>query len=112
MRSVKIGVETREVVSARTVAAMKGEAQGEFITFDSVHLLLDTLTPQRWHILMALAGRGPRDTVEIQEAVGRPLDEVCADVRALVDRGVVDLDSSSRVSFPYEQIKVGFEWRK
>lgn len=110
MRTVSIGVESREMSGARFVAAMKGEAQGEFITFESVHLLLDTLTPERWHILMALAGRGARDVVEVQQAVGRPLDEVCADVKVLVERGVIDLDSRSCVSFPYEKIKVGFEW--
>ncbi len=60
MRTVNIGVEAREVFGARIVAAMKGEAQGEFITFESVHALLETLTLERWHIVMALAGRGPR----------------------------------------------------
>lgn len=112
MRTVNIGVEAREVSDARFVAAMKGEGQGEFITFESVHALLDTLTPDRWHILMALAGRGPRYMVEVHQSVGQPLDEVCADVRVLVERGVVELDSHGRVLFPYDRVRLGFEWSK
>ncbi len=50
--------------------------------------------------------------VEVQQSVGRPLDEVCADVRLLVERGVIDLDSHGCVSFPYERVRVGFEWLK
>ena len=112
MRVVTIGVGSRQVIDARFVAAMSGEYQGEFITFESVHLLLDTLTPTRWHILIALSGRGPCYVVDVQEAVGRPLDEVCVDVKVLVERGVVDMDAQGRVEFPYEQILVGFEWRR
>ncbi|MGF6648631.1 transcriptional regulator [Paraburkholderia sp. GAS82] len=112
MRTVNIGVEAHDVSDARFVAAMKGEGQGEFITFESVHALLDTLTPARWHILMALAGRGPRYAVEVHESVGRPLAEVCEDVRVLVERGVVDEDSHGCVVFPYEHVRVGFEWLK
>jgi len=64
------------------------------------------------HIVMALAGRGPRYVVEVHESVGRPLDEVCADVKVLVERGVVDVDSHGCLVFPYDRVRVGFEWLK
>ena len=107
MRTVNIGVEAREVSGTRFVAAMRGEVQGEFITFESVHLLLDTLTPDRWHILMALAGRGPRYVVEVHQAVGRPLDEVCVDVKVLVEREL--LTAIRTVVFRFHTTKCGWD---
>jgi len=112
MRTVTIGVEPVEVSSSRFVAAMRGEAQGEFITFESAHDLLETLSPDRWEILTVLAGRGPMLVVDVQQLVGRALEGVCADFKLLVERGVVDEDSQGCVVFPYDRVRVGFEWLK
>jgi predicted transcriptional regulator len=40
----------------RTLAAFRGEAQGARISFASVELLWEVLTPRRWAILRAMAG--------------------------------------------------------
>ncbi|BCZ84406.1 hypothetical protein PTKU64_80810 [Paraburkholderia terrae] len=45
MRTVTLGVSSREEMSARFVAAFKGNAQGAHISFASHELLFQTLTP-------------------------------------------------------------------
>ncbi|HYS68107.1 MAG TPA: hypothetical protein VEN30_30385 [Paraburkholderia sp.] len=112
MRTVKIVAEPREAFDSRFVSALKGNAQGEFISFESAAALLETLTPDRWEILTMLAGRGAMLVVDVQELVGRSLKEVCADFRLLVERGIVDEDSHGCVVFPYDRVEVDFVWSR
>jgi predicted transcriptional regulator len=112
MRTVTIEVAGRELVESRFVAAMRGEAQGEFISFESGHALLDTLNANRWEILQVLAGRGWIDVAGLRSVVGRCLRDVQADVDILRARGVVEADASQRVMFPYDRVCVRFEWER
>ena len=60
MRKVVIQVENLEKGLNRFKTAWEtGEPQGEFVTFDSVEVLLKTITTKRWELLRVLQKNGP-----------------------------------------------------
>ncbi len=59
MNTVTIGIYNIEALKQRTAAASRGEHQGERISFASVELLWQALTPRRWGLIRAMAGQGP-----------------------------------------------------
>ncbi|PTB18594.1 hypothetical protein C9I57_21475 [Trinickia symbiotica] len=68
------------MVSERFRDAFRGVEQGAFISFVSVDLVLESLTPPRWEILELLAGRGDQMVLDVAEIVGRALDAVIEDM--------------------------------
>jgi predicted transcriptional regulator len=108
VNTVTLGVDTEDAVSARFVAAMKGEAQGSFITFATPELLLQTLTQMRWEILKELTGAGKLSLREVARRVGRDVRRVSDDVHALLDVGVLERDATGAIEFPYDAVHVDF----
>jgi len=108
MNTVTLGVDSQEACAARFVAAMKGEAQGAYITFATTELLLQTLTQVRWHILRAVTGAGPQSVQEIACRVGRNVNSVQRDVQALLAVGVLDCQADGAIEFPYDAVHVDF----
>jgi predicted transcriptional regulator len=108
MRTVTLGADSRDAVSARFVSAMKGNVQGNFITFASPELLFQTITEPRWQIIKAMTGAGPLSLREVAQRVGRDVEAVQDDVRALLDTGVLEPASEEAIVFPYEVVHVDF----
>jgi predicted transcriptional regulator len=92
----------------RAEAALRGEPQGEFISFASVDLLWKVLTLRRWDLLKAMAGQGPMSIREVARRVGRDVKAVHGDVHALLDAGVLDRTDDRRIVFPYDAVHVDF----
>ena len=109
MKTVIIGVETREEAKARLKAAMIGKPQGSFISFVSVDLMWKILTPKRWEIIRAMTGAGPLSIREVARRVGRDVKAVHGDVTALIKAGVIDKTEAGKVEFPYDRVHVSFE---
>jgi predicted transcriptional regulator len=105
---VTLGVDSERVVTARFAAAMKGQAQGSFITFASPELLFQTLTQPRWHIVKAMTGVGPLSLLEVAQRVGRDVEAVHDDVRALLETGVLERTAEGAIVFPYDAVHVDF----
>ena len=85
MKTVMLGVASREEISRRFVRAMEtGEPEGAFITFESPALLWKMLTPKRWDILKAMTGAGPVSIREAARRVERDVKAVNGDVQALL----------------------------
>lgn len=110
MKVVTIGVGSREELDAKFVGAMRGEYQGEFITFDSVRELLAVLTVERWDVLTLLVGRDGVKAWDIAEMLGRPLEAVCQDIEVLVMRGVIDVTLEGALCFPYDRVELRAGW--
>jgi predicted transcriptional regulator len=87
-QTVTPSLAARDETTAWTLAASRGEAQGGRISFASVELLWEMLTPRRWAILRAMAGQGG---VSIREIARR-----------------VDRDAAGLVAFPYDAFRVDF----
>lgn len=108
MRTVTIGVSSIEETKQQLATAFRGEAQGEFISFETPELLWKTLTAKRWEILRVMAGQGAMSIREAARRVGRDVKRVHEDVHALLDAGVLDRAEDGSVVFPYDEIRVDF----
>ena len=108
MKIVTLGVDLEQTAATRFAAAMKGEAQGSFITFASAALLFQTLTEPRWQILRAMTGAGPQSLQEVAQRVGRDVETVQDDMRALLDTGVLERTTDYALVFPYDAVHVDF----
>lgn len=105
---ITLGIDSERAVTTRFAAAMKGEAQGSFITFASPELLFQTLTQLRWSIVKAVTGAGPLSLRDVAQRVGRDVEAVHDDVRALLDTGVLERAPEGAIVFPYDAVHVDF----
>lgn len=104
---VTVSVASREDVTARALAAFRGEAQGARISFASVDLLWRTLTKERWGLLQAMTGSGPVTLPEVARRVGRDPESVRTDLDALAQAGLLDRDGE-RFILPFDEVRVDF----
>lgn len=109
MKSVIIGIETRDQAKARLNAALAGKPQGSFISFVSVDLMWKILTPKRWEIIRAMTGAGPLSIREVARRVSRDVKAVHGDVSALIKAGVINKTDDGKIHFPYDRVHVQFE---
>jgi predicted transcriptional regulator len=109
MKTVIIGVETREEAKARLNAALQRRPLGAFISFGSVDLMWRILTLKRWEIIRAMTGAGPLAIREVARRVGRDVKAVHGDVTALIKAGLIDKTEAGKVEFPYDRVHVDFE---
>ena len=89
---VTIEVSDLDTTRERMKAALRGEAQGCFITSPTHEDLWATLTANRWAILKAMTGGGPQGMRELARRVGHDVKGVHADAQALVACGVIHKD--------------------
>ncbi len=109
MKTVMLGVASREEASRRFVQAMEsGKPQGNFISFESPGLLWKMLTPKRWDILKAMTGAGPLSIREAARRVGRDVKAVHGDVQALLGCGILSKTDDGQIVFPFDRVHVDF----
>lgn len=109
MRTVTVGVSTREAAKARVAAAFRNERQGgPRINFASHDLLWRVLAPNRLAILQVMGGAGPLALREIARRVGRDVKGVHTDVHALLDAGLIDRVAPGGFEFPFDAVHVDF----
>jgi predicted transcriptional regulator len=108
MSTVTIGVSSTDTVFDRAKAAFQGVPQGEYISFETVEDLWKTLTPRRWALIGAMAGKGAMSTRAAGRLIGQDIKTVHADVHALLNAGILEKDAKGRIRFPYDAIHVDF----
>jgi predicted transcriptional regulator len=108
MTTVTIGVSDLAEALGRAAAAFQGEMQGERISFASVELLWKTLTPRRWALIQAMAGRGPMTLRAAARMVDHDVKTTHGDAQALLKAGILEKDAAGRIVFPYDAIHVDF----
>lgn len=108
MKTVTIGLGSRDAIDTRFVAAMNGNPQGAHITFNSPELLFQILTQDRWNLIRTMTGAGPLLIAEIAQRTGREDISVRNDVLALLDVGVLERGIDDAVEFPYDAVHVDF----
>lgn len=107
MRTVTIGLSSIDGTKDRMAAAMRGEKQGEFISFASLELLWTVLTPRRWELIQAMAGKGPMSLRAASRLVGRDVKTTHGDVHALLNAGILERVDDG-LEFPYDAVHVDF----
>jgi predicted transcriptional regulator len=106
--TVTIGIATLDDVKRRTSEAFRGKRQGAFITFASHELLLKTVTPKRWALLQAMAGKGALGIRPLARLVERDVKSVHRDVHVMLKAGLLQAAEGAKVEFPYDAIHVDF----
>ena len=109
---VSIGVATLDEVKARLSGAFRGEPQGNHISFLSYKAMVETLSPKRHEIVLALTGAGPLAIREIARRVGRDVKGVHTDVTRLIKSGIINRTEAGKIEFPYDAIHVDFMMHK
>ena len=109
MKTLMLGVASREDVSRRFIQAMEtGKAQGSYITFETPADLWKTITAKRWDLLKAMTGAGPLSIREASRRVGRDVKAVHGDVHALLNCGILSRTDDGLIVFPFDQVHVDF----
>lgn len=108
MRTVTLEVSSRDKTNRRLLAALEGEPQGEFISFETPALLFKVLTQKRWELLSALTGVGTVTLREAARRVERDVKAVHGDVHALLDAGLLQKTEDGRIVFPFDAVHVDF----
>ena len=109
MKTVTIGVSSREEVKRRLAHAFKGERQGSRISFASASLLLRVLTEHRLRLLDAMRGANPMSLREAARRVDRDVKRVHGDVHALLGAGILRKTADGKIQFPFDTVRVEFE---
>jgi len=78
------------------------------ISFPSEQRLLYVLSDNRVRMLKAMAGARVMGVRELARRVGRDVRAVHADIRVLLDAGVIDRTDNGKLIFPYRHVQVQF----
>ncbi len=110
MTEVKLHVESLNQFAERSMEIARRLDRGDHtevashISFESMDRLLKVLTPNRWHLLRALHGRGPSSIRALAQALGRDYRGVHADVTGLIEAGLIDRETSGAVVVRWSRI--------
>ena len=108
MNTVMLSVDSINSVAERAKQALKGKAQGAYISFASLDLLWKILAPTRMTIVKAINGSEPLALREIARRVDRDVKAVHTDVQMLIKAGVLNKTETGKISFGYDAIHVDF----
>jgi len=108
MRTVILGISSREKINKRLLEALEGKPQGTFITFESPTLLFKIVSGKRWELLKIMTNAGPMSMREASRRLGRDIKAVHRDVHMLLNVGILQKTSKSQIEFPFEAIHVDF----
>ena len=79
MRTVILGISSREKINKRLLGALEGKPQGTFISFESPKLLFKVLSGNRWELLKVMTDAGPMSMREAARRLGRDVKAVHVD---------------------------------
>ncbi len=108
MRTVILGISSREDVNQRFTNAFQGETQGTFISFESPALLFKVLAGRRWELLQMMTNAGPMSMREASRRLERDINAVHRDIQALLNVGILQKTADGLIEFPFDAVHVDF----
>jgi len=108
MRSVTLGLSSRQKTNKRVLEAFQGKSQGEFISFESPALLFKVLSGHRWELLKVMTGAGAISIREVSRRLGRDVKAVHGDVQVLLNAGILQKTEKGQIEFPFDALHVDF----
>lgn len=113
MSKAIIGTESLDTLFARAHEVARkldaGAALPEAdyrLNFATAAQLFSELTPRRLELLEELKRGGPRSIYALAKALQRNYSNVHADVKALMDHGLVEKDEKGHVFMPWDEIQI------
>lgn len=110
MREVKLHVSSTDdffAGAAKAAARIDAGASGEeeaVIAFESMEVLLKTLTANRWRLLRTLRMEGPTSIRRLAQSLARDYRAVHADVAALINIGLIERAETGEIGVPWDRI--------
>ena len=77
----------------------------QVLSFESLPLLLKTLSPARWSLLERLRADGPCSIYELAKRLGRDYKNVHTDVARLAELGLIERRPDTRVAVAWDLIR-------
>ena len=108
MKTVTLGIASRDKVNKRMLEAFAGKPQGAFISFESPDVLFKILSGHRWELLKMMAGAGAMSIREASRRMERDVKAIHGDVTVLLKAGILQKTAEGRIEFPYDAIHVDF----
>jgi len=108
MRTVTLGLSSRQKTNKRFIEAFQGKSQGEFISFESPALLFKVLSGNRWELLKIMTGAGAISIREASRRLGRDVKAVHGDVQVLLNVGILQKNDKGQIEFPFDILHVDF----
>lgn len=108
MRTVTLGISSREKTGKRLLDAFAGKPQGTFISFESPVLLFKILSGKRWELLKVMTGAGPMSIREAARRLERDVKAVHGDVHVLLNAGILQKSDKGQIEFPFDAVHVDF----
>ena len=108
MRTVTLGISSREKINKRFLGALKGKPQGAFISFESPAFLLKVLSGKRWDLLKVMTSAGPMSIREAARRLGRDVKAVHRDIHVLLNAGILQKTDKGQIEFPFDAVHVDF----
>ena len=108
MRTVTLGISSREKINKRFLEASTGKQQGTFISFASPELLFKVLSGKRWDLLKVMTGSDPMSIREAARRLGRDVKAVHGDVQMLLNVGILHKTDEGQIVFPFDAVHVDF----
>jgi predicted transcriptional regulator len=92
---------------ARRVGAGEKMHGSDFeLSFSTPAQLVAELSPKRMELLQVLKKAGPLSIRALAKMMGRNYSNVHADVRRLIEHGLIEKDGSDRVFVPWDDVVV------
>lgn len=108
MRTVTLGISSREKISQRFLRAFEGKPQGDVISFESPELLFRVISGKRWDLLKIMTGAGPMTIREAARRMKRDVKAVHTDVHVLLNAGILQKTEEGLIVFPFDAVHVDF----
>lgn len=110
MKEVKLHVSTTDDFFADAAKAAAQVDAGDYseqeavIAFESMEVLLKTLTANRWRLLRTLRVTGPTSIRRLAQSLARDYRAVHADVIALINVGLIERAKTGEIKVPWDRI--------
>jgi predicted transcriptional regulator len=110
-KTLHIDVENEWAAADRFIRVWKQVEAGEDVEterrlcFESLELLLKTLTPARWRLLKALRSEGPMSVPSLAKRLGQDDANVKEDVTRLLHLGLIDQLADGSIEVPWNVVE-------
>ena len=110
-KQITIGVGDATTTAKGFLDAWKLAEHGEKLQgkhrlyFESLEVLLKTLTPGRWRLLKKLHANDPMSIRALANDLGRDYKNVYTDVRRLENIGLIERTKNDRIKVPWDIVE-------
>ena len=110
-KKLYIGVNNPETTAESFSEAWKRAERGEsfstdhLLHFETLDMLLKTLTPARWRLLKSLRRQGPMSIRSLAKTLKRDYKNTHTDVKRLIQIGLIEKRADGRIEVPWDIVE-------